>query len=124
MASERRLAAVVLSRMIAASGTPGRRKLPRTAADLYGSALGLATLSYLPYAVFDVTSPLLALVGAGSRMPRRGKAAQASRSQRRRCQTPSASRGSQLNEPVCSRAFSGGGLSRMQCRAQALLLLV
>jgi Na+:H+ antiporter, NhaC family len=91
---------------------------------LYASHAWRATLGYLPYAVFDVTSPLLAIAAAGSRIPRRGKAAQAPYSGGAGATRARHRESSQLNEPVCCRAFPGRGLSRMQWRAQALLLLV
>jgi Na+/H+ antiporter NhaC len=54
---------------------PARRSKASSRAQYCGAhlatTLGAATLSYLPYAVFDVTRPLLAIAAAGSRMPRR-----------------------------------------------------
>jgi len=88
------------------------------------ATLGVATLGNLPYAVFDVTSPLLAIAAAGSRIPRRGKAAQAPCSGGAGATRPRHRGSSRRTEPVCCRAFPGRGLSRMQWRAQALLLLV
>ena len=81
-ALERRgLAPVVLSRTIAASATPTSALIPWNSCGAYMAAtLGVATLSYLPYAAFNFASPLLAiaLASLGARMPRQPTPAQAS----------------------------------------------
>jgi NhaC family Na+:H+ antiporter len=70
---KRGLAPVVLSRTVAASGTPTSAIIPWNSCGAYMAAtLGVATFSYLPYAVFNFASPLLAIAVAylGVRMPR------------------------------------------------------
>jgi NhaC family Na+:H+ antiporter len=67
------LAPVVLSRTIAASGTPTSALVPWNSCGAYMAAtLGVATFSYLPYAIFNFASPLLAIAVAylGVRMLR------------------------------------------------------
>ena len=67
------LAPVVLSRTIAASGTPTSALVPWNSCGAYMAAtLGVATFSYLPYAIFNFASPLLAIAVAylGIRMLR------------------------------------------------------
>ena len=67
------LAPVVLSRTIAASGTPTSALIPWNSCGAYMAAtLGIATFHYLPYAVFNFASPLLAIAIAylGVRMLR------------------------------------------------------
>lgn len=60
--AERRLPPHVLSRTIGASGTPTGALVPWNSCGAYMAAtLGVATWSYLPYAVFCVVSPLLAI---------------------------------------------------------------
>jgi NhaC family Na+:H+ antiporter len=80
-AFERRgLAPVVLSRTIAASGTPTSALIPWNSCGAYMAAtLGVSTLSYLPYAIFNFASPLLAIAIAflGVRMLRGGAPAEA-----------------------------------------------
>jgi len=57
-----RLAPVVLTRTIAASGTPTSALVPWNSCGAYMAAtLGVATFSYLPYAAFNFASPLLAI---------------------------------------------------------------
>jgi NhaC family Na+:H+ antiporter len=71
--AQRGLAPVVLSRTIGASGTPTGALVPWNSCGAYMAAtLGVATLHYLPYAVFNIVSPLLAIAFAyiGLRMPR------------------------------------------------------
>ena len=59
---KRGLAPVVLSRTIAASGTPTSALIPWNSCGAYMAAtLGVATFSYLPYAFFNLASPLLAI---------------------------------------------------------------
>src|SRR5690349_5583196 len=62
---KRGLAPVVLSRAIAAAGTPTSALVPWNSCGAYMAAtLGVATLSYLPYAEFNLASPLLAIAFA------------------------------------------------------------
>ncbi|MCX7890761.1 MAG: Na+/H+ antiporter NhaC [Burkholderiales bacterium] len=71
--ASRGLAPVVLSRTIAASGTPTSALIPWNSCGAYMAAtLGVATVSYLPYAIFNFASPILAvaLAYAGVRMLR------------------------------------------------------
>jgi NhaC family Na+:H+ antiporter len=71
--ARRGLAPVVLSRTVAASGTPTSAIIPWNSCGAYMAAtLGVATFSYLPYAVFNFASPLLAIAIAylGIRMLR------------------------------------------------------
>jgi NhaC family Na+:H+ antiporter len=70
---KRGLAPVVLSRTIAASGTPTSALIPWNSCGAYMAAtLGVTTFSYLPYAIFNFASPLLAIAIAylGVRMLR------------------------------------------------------
>jgi len=70
---KRGLAPVVLSRTIGASGTPTGALVPWNSCGAYMAAtLGVATWSYLPYAIFNLASPLLAIAVAylGIRMLR------------------------------------------------------
>ena len=70
---KRGFAPVVLSRAIGASGTPTSALVPWNSCGAYMAAtLGVATLSYVPYAVFNFASPLLtiALAYLGFRMLR------------------------------------------------------
>jgi NhaC family Na+:H+ antiporter len=70
---KRGLAPVVLSRTIGASGTPTGALVPWNSCGAYMAAtLGVATWSYLPYAIFNFASPLLAIAVAylGIRMLR------------------------------------------------------
>jgi Na+:H+ antiporter, NhaC family len=62
-AFERRgFAPVVLSRAVGASATPTSALIPWNSCGAYMAAtLGVATLSYLPYAVFNLASPLLTI---------------------------------------------------------------
>lgn len=60
--AQRGLAPFVLSRSIGASGTPTSALIPWNSCGAYMAAtLGVATFSYLPYAVFNFASPLLAI---------------------------------------------------------------
>ncbi|MCC7079607.1 MAG: Na+/H+ antiporter NhaC [Burkholderiales bacterium] len=71
--AKRGLAPVVLSRTIAASGTPTSALIPWNACGAYmAGTLGIATFSYLPFAFFNFASPLLAVAVAylGVRMLR------------------------------------------------------
>jgi hypothetical protein len=61
----RGLAPVVLPRTIGASGTPTSALIPWNSCGAYmAAALGVATFSHLPYAVFNFASPLLAIAMA------------------------------------------------------------
>jgi NhaC family Na+:H+ antiporter len=69
----RGFAPVVLSRAVGDSATPTGALIPWNSCGAYMAAtLGVATLSYAPYAVFCFVSPLLAvaMAYAGIRMPR------------------------------------------------------
>lgn len=71
-------APVVLSRAIGASGTPTSALVPWNSCGAYMAAtLGVATLSYAPFAFFGVASPLFAILIAatGFRVSRRPGAA-------------------------------------------------
>jgi len=58
----RGLAPVVLSRTIGAAGTPSSALVPWNSCGAYMAAtLGVPTFDYLPYAVFNLASPLLAV---------------------------------------------------------------
>ena len=61
---ERRgLAPIVLSRAVGAAATPTSALIPWNSCGAYMAAtLGVATLSYAPYAVFGLASPLLAIL--------------------------------------------------------------
>jgi NhaC family Na+:H+ antiporter len=62
---QRGLAPVMLSRTIGASGTPTSALIPWNSCGAYMAAtLGVATLSYAPYAAFNMASPLLAILVA------------------------------------------------------------
>lgn len=70
---ERGYAPVVLSRAVGACATPTSALIPWNSCGAYMAAtLGVATLSYLPYAVFNFASPLLVIAFAffGIRMLR------------------------------------------------------
>jgi NhaC family Na+:H+ antiporter len=76
--AKRGLDPVVLSRTVGAAATPTSALIPWNSCGAYMSAtLGVATVSYLPYAVFNIASPILAVVlaYAGVRMLRGGGAA-------------------------------------------------
>jgi NhaC family Na+:H+ antiporter len=61
--AQRGLAPLLLSRTIGAAGTPTSALIPWNSCGAYMAAtLGVATLSYLPYAVFNFASPVLAIV--------------------------------------------------------------
>ena len=63
--ANRGLAPVALSRTVGAAGTPTSALIPWNSCGAYMAAtLGVATLSYLPYAVFNFASPLLAIAMA------------------------------------------------------------
>lgn len=67
-------APVVLSRAIGAAGTPTSALVPWNSCGAYMAAtLGVATLSYAPYAFFGIASPLVAILiaTAGFRVSRR-----------------------------------------------------
>ena len=69
----RGFAPVVLSRTIGASGTPTGALIPWNSCGAFLAAtLGVPTMSFLPYAVFNFASPLLAIAFAylGLRMMR------------------------------------------------------
>jgi NhaC family Na+:H+ antiporter len=71
--ARRGFAPVVLSRAVGDSATPTGALIPWNSCGAYMAAtLGVATLSYAPYAVFCFVSPLLAvaMAYAGIRMPR------------------------------------------------------
>jgi NhaC family Na+:H+ antiporter len=56
---------VILSRSVGASATPTSALIPWNSCGAYMSAtLGVATLDYLPYAVFNIASPLLTIAAA------------------------------------------------------------
>ena len=60
--AERGLAPVVLSRAVGASGMPTSALIPWNSCGAYMAAtLGVAALSYLPYAVFNFATPLLTI---------------------------------------------------------------
>jgi NhaC family Na+:H+ antiporter len=62
---KRGLAPAVLSRTVAASGTPTSALIPWNSCGAYMAAtLGVATFSYLPYAIFNFASRLLAIAVA------------------------------------------------------------
>jgi Na+:H+ antiporter, NhaC family len=70
---DRGFAPVVLSRTIGASGTPTGALVPWNSCGAFLAAtLGVPTMSFLPYAVFNFASPLLAIAFAylGLRMMR------------------------------------------------------
>jgi NhaC family Na+:H+ antiporter len=72
--SDRHLPPVLLSRSIGASATPTSALVPWNSCGAYMAAtLGVATFSYVPYAVFNFVSPLLvilvAYLGIGTRGP-------------------------------------------------------
>jgi NhaC family Na+:H+ antiporter len=65
--AERGLAPVVLARTITASATPTSALIPWNSCGAFMAAtLGVATFSYLPYAVFNFASPLIAIAMAYS----------------------------------------------------------
>jgi NhaC family Na+:H+ antiporter len=69
--ARRGFAPVVLSRAVGGAATPTSALIPWNSCGAYMAAtLGVATLSYAPYAVFSVVSPLLviAIAFAGFRM--------------------------------------------------------
>jgi Na+:H+ antiporter, NhaC family len=69
----RGFAPVVLSRTVGGAATPTSALVPWNSCGAYMAAtLGVATLSYAPYAIFNMVSPLLviAVALAGVRMPR------------------------------------------------------
>lgn len=71
--AQRGLDPVVLSRTVGASGTPTGALIPWNSCGAYMAAtLGVATFNYLPYAVFNMASPLaaMAVAYAGIRMLR------------------------------------------------------
>ena len=61
----------MLSRTIGAAGTPTSALIPWNSCGAYmAGTLGVATLHYLPYAVFNIASPLLtiAITATGMRV--------------------------------------------------------
>ena len=75
---QRGFAPIVLTRSVGASATPTSALIPWNSCGAYMAAtLGVATFSYLPYAVFNIASPLLAIAIAylGIRMPKASGAA-------------------------------------------------
>jgi Na+:H+ antiporter, NhaC family len=71
--ANRGFAPVVLSRTIGAAGTPTGALVPWNSCGAFLAAtLGVPTMSFLPYAVFNFASPLLAIAFAylGLRMMR------------------------------------------------------
>jgi len=76
--AKRGFAPFVLTRSVGASATPTSALVPWNSCGAYMAAtLGVATFSYLPYAVFNFASPLLAIGVAylGIRTPRTGAGA-------------------------------------------------
>ena len=72
---QRGLAPVVLSRSIGDSATPTSALIPWNSCGAYMAAtLGVATTAYVPYAVFNIASPLIAIAFAylGVRILRAG----------------------------------------------------
>jgi len=72
--ADRGLAPVVLSRSVGASATPSSALVPWNSCGAYMAAtLGVATLGYAPYAIFNIVSPLLTMAGGylGFRLLRR-----------------------------------------------------
>jgi NhaC family Na+:H+ antiporter len=62
---KRGLAPLMLSRTIGASGTPTGALVPWNSCGAYMAAtLGVATFHYMPYAIFNFASPLLAVAFA------------------------------------------------------------
>ncbi len=83
--AQRGFAPVVLSRAVGASATPTSALIPWNSCGAYMAAtLGVATFSYLPYAVFNFASPLLAIALAylGLRMLRGGAPVEAPAAER------------------------------------------
>ena len=75
------LAPVMLSRAVGDSATPTSALIPWNSCGAYMAAtLGVATFSYLPFAVFNFASPLLAIALAyvGVRMLRAPNATETS----------------------------------------------
>jgi NhaC family Na+:H+ antiporter len=94
---KRGVAPAVLTRTIGASGTPTGALIPWNSCGAYMAAtLGVATWSYMPYAIFNFASPLLAIAAAylGIRMlhsapiPARDAAAPAAAPQQRKPDNP------------------------------------
>jgi NhaC family Na+:H+ antiporter len=74
--AKRGFAPVVLSRSVGAAATPTSALIPWNSCGAYMAAtLGVATLSYAPYAIFNLVSPLLVIAFACTnvRMPRTSK---------------------------------------------------
>jgi Na+:H+ antiporter, NhaC family len=79
----RGFAPIVLSRTIGGSATPTSALIPWNSCGAYMAAtLGVSTLSYAPFAIFNLVSPLLVIVVAlvGVRMQRRPVRAEEARS--------------------------------------------
>jgi NhaC family Na+:H+ antiporter len=71
--ANRGFAPIVLSRAVGSAATPSSALIPWNSCGAYMAAtLGVATFSYAPYAVFNLVSPLVAIVVAYAnfRMPR------------------------------------------------------
>jgi NhaC family Na+:H+ antiporter len=71
--AKRGLAPVVLSRSIGDTGTPTGALIPWNSCGAFMAAtLGVATLSYAPYAILNIVSPLITIAFAflGIRMMR------------------------------------------------------
>jgi NhaC family Na+:H+ antiporter len=61
--ARRGFAPQVLSRLAADSGTPTSALVPwNSCAAFMAAVLGISTISYLPFAVFNYVAPLLSLV--------------------------------------------------------------
>jgi NhaC family Na+:H+ antiporter len=73
--AQRGLAPVILSRSIGDTGTPTGALIPWNSCGAFMAAtLGVATLSYAPYAILNIASPIITVAFAflGIRMPRTG----------------------------------------------------
>jgi NhaC family Na+:H+ antiporter len=63
--AERSLSPILLSRSVGASGTPTSALVPWNSCGAYMAAtLGIATFSYLPFAIFNLASPVLTIAAA------------------------------------------------------------
>ena len=63
--ARRDLAPVMLSRTIGASATPTSALVPRNSCGAFRApTLGVLTFSFLPYTVFNIASPLIAMAMA------------------------------------------------------------
>lgn len=62
---ERGLPSVLLSRSVGAAATPSSALVPWNSCGAYMAAtLGVATFSYMPFAIFNIAAPLLTIVAA------------------------------------------------------------